>query len=104
MFEAHVERAEGTDIIADIKKDISGHIESLRHNKRKSSVTKELLKTHKGASKDVDGSDMRIRNGHSKLSRNDRNAIRFEIRTLRKEIESEKKLLSGISLIKLMLY
>ena len=103
-LEAHVERAEGTDIIADIKKDISGHIESLRHNKRKSSVTKELLKTHKGASKDVDGSDMRIRNGHSKLSRNDRNAIRFEIRTLRKEIRNEKKLLSGISLIKLMLY
>jgi len=90
-LEAHVERAEGTDIIADIKKDISGHIESLRHNKRKSSATKELLSTHKGDSKDVDGSDRRAGNGHSKLSRNDRNAIRFEIRTLRKEIRKREE-------------
>ena len=34
---------------------------------------------------------MRIRNAHSKLSRNDRNAIRFEIRTLRKEIRKREE-------------
>ena len=42
-LEAHIERAEGTDIIADIRKDISGHIDSLRSNKKKSNVTKQLF-------------------------------------------------------------
>ena len=42
-LEAHIEKAEGTDLITGIKKDISEHIKSLRNNKLKSKVTKQLF-------------------------------------------------------------
>ena len=108
-LEAHIERAEGTDIIADIRKDISGHIDSLRSNKKKSNVTKQLFdddddnnnknnnssNNHNNNKNKNKNDDVKNNNNNKKkngkLNRNDRNTIRYEIRTLRKEIRKREE-------------